>query len=63
MSFAIDPQVPIRSIVVVPDDARLEMLQTMVTCTLPLAGGVTGLAEAVADPPPGNSFTFSSIAE
>ena len=49
--------------VVVPVGARREALQVMVTFTLPLAGGVTGLAEAVADTPLGNSFTLSVTAE
>ena len=49
--------------VVVPVGARLEALQVMVTFTLPFAGGVTGLAEAVADTPLGNSFTLSVTAE
>jgi hypothetical protein len=35
----------------------------IVTFALPLAGGVTGLAEAVADTPLGNSFTLNSTAE
>lgn len=58
-----DPEVPISSMVVVPVGARLEALQVMVTVALPLAGGVTGLAEAVADTPLGNSFTLKSTAE
>ena len=49
--------------VVVPVGARLEALQVMVTFTLPFAGGVTGLAEAVADTPLGNSFTLKSTDE
>jgi len=49
--------------VVVPVGARLEALQVMVTFTLPFAGGVTGLAEAVADTPLGNSFTLKSTEE
>jgi hypothetical protein len=47
----------------VPVGARLVALQVMVTLTLPLAGGVTGLAEAVADTPLGNSFTLKVTAE
>jgi hypothetical protein len=47
----------------VPVGARLEALQVMVTFTLPFAGGVTGLDEAVADTPLGNSFTLNSTAE
>jgi len=58
-----DPEVPISSMVVVPVGARLEALQVSVTFTLPFAGGVTGLAEAVADTPLGNSFTLKSTAE
>lgn len=58
-----DPEVPIISMVVVPVGARLEALHVMVTFTLPFAGGVTGLAEAVADTPLGNSFTLKSTAE
>jgi hypothetical protein len=58
-----DPEVPIRSMVVVPVGARLEALQVMVTFELPFAGGVTGLAEAVADTPLGNSFTLNVTAE
>lgn len=58
-----DPEVPIRSMVVVPVGARLVALQVRVTFTLPFAGGVTGLDEAVADTPLGNSFTLSSTAE
>ena len=58
-----DPEVPINSMVVVPVGARLEALQVMVTFTLPFAGGVTGLAEAVADTPLGNSLTLRSTAE
>ena len=58
-----DPEVPISSMVVVPVGARREALHVMVTFTLPLAGGVTGLAEAVADTPLGNSFTLKVTAE
>lgn len=58
-----DPEVPINSMVEVPVGARLVALQVMVTLTLPLAGGVTGLAEAVADTPLGNSFTLKVTAE
>jgi hypothetical protein len=63
VSFVSDPEVPISSMVVVPVGARLVALQTRVTVTLPFAGGVTGLAEAVADTPLGNSFTLKSTAE
>lgn len=49
--------------VVVPVGARLVALQITVTFTLPFAGGVTGLAEAVADTSVGNSLTLSSTAE
>ena len=63
VSFVVDPEVPINSMVVVPVGARLEALHVMVTFTLPFAGGVTGLAEAVADTPLGNSFTLNSTEE
>lgn len=63
VSFVSDPEVPISSMVVVPVGARLEALHVMVTFTLPFAGGVTGLLEAVADTPLGNSFTLNSTAE
>jgi hypothetical protein len=63
ISLVSDPEVPINSMVVVPVGARLEALQVIVTFTLPFAGGVTGLAEAVADTPLGNSFTLKSTAE
>jgi hypothetical protein len=63
VSFVVDPEVPINSMVVVPVGARLEALHLMVTFTLPFAGGVTGLAEAVADTPLGNSFTLNSTEE
>jgi hypothetical protein len=58
-----DPEVPINSMVVVPVGARLEALHVMVTFTLPFAGGVTGLAEAVAETSVGNSFTLKVTAE
>ena len=61
--LTVDPEVPIRSMVVVPVGARLDALQVMVTFVLPFAGGVTGLAEAVADTPLGNSFTLNVTAE
>lgn len=60
ISFSSDPEVPISSMVVVPLGARREAVQSMVTFTLPLAGTVTGLDEAVADTPLGNSFTLRS---
>jgi hypothetical protein len=63
VSFVSDPEVPISSMVVVPVGARLVALHVMVTFTLPFAGGVTGLAEAVADTPLGNSFTLNETAE
>jgi hypothetical protein len=47
----------------VPVGARLEALQTSVTFTLPFAGGVTGLDEAVADTSVGNSLTLNVTAE
>ena len=63
ISFSIDPEVPINSMVVVPVGARLEALQVMVTVVLPFLGGVTGLAEAVAETSVGNSFTLRVTAE
>jgi hypothetical protein len=63
VSLVSDPEVPISSMVVVPVGARLVALQVMVTFTLPLAGGVTGLAEAVAETSVGNSFTLNVTAE
>ena len=63
VSFVSDPEVPISSMVVVPVGARLEALHVMVTFTLPFAGGVTGLAEAVADTPLGNPLTLRVTAE
>jgi hypothetical protein len=63
VSFVSDPEVPIRSMVVVPVGARLVALQVMVTFTLPFAEGVTGLAEAVADTPLGNPLTLNETAE
>jgi hypothetical protein len=63
VSFVSDPDVPISSMVVVPVGARLEALHVIVTFTLPFAGGVTGLADAVADTPLGNSLTLKSTAE
>jgi len=55
-----DPEVPIRSMVVVPVGARLEAVQVMVTFTLPFAGTVTGFDEAVAETPLGNPLTLNS---
>jgi len=55
-----EPEVPINSIVVVPVGARREAVQSMVTVAVPLAGTDTGLAEAVAETPLGNSFTLKS---
>jgi hypothetical protein len=63
ISLVIDPEVPISSMVVVPVGARLVALQVMVTFALPFAGGVTGLAEAVAETSVGNSFTLNVTAE
>jgi hypothetical protein len=63
MLLVSEPEVPISSIVVVPLGARREALQVMVTVAVPLAGGVTGLAVAVADTPLGNSLTLNSTAE
>jgi hypothetical protein len=63
ISFSSDPEVPISSMVVVPVGARLLALQVIVTFVLPFAGGVTGLAEAVAETSVGNSFTLRVTAE
>ena len=63
ISFSVEPEVPISSMVVVPVGARREALQVIVTVVLPFAGGVTGLAVAVADTPLGNSLTLKSTAE
>jgi hypothetical protein len=60
--FVSDPEVPINSIVEVPVGARLVAVHVMVTFTLPFAGGVTGLAEAVADTSVGNPFTLVTVA-
>ncbi len=58
----IDPDVPISSIVVVPRVARRDALHFNVTFAVPLAGTVTGSAEAVAVTPLGNSLTPSVTA-
>ena len=63
ISLVIDPEVPISSMVVVPVGARLVALHVRVTFVLPFAGGVTGLAEAVAETSVGNSFTLNVTAE
>ena len=63
VSFVSDPEVPISSMVEVPVGARREALHLIVTFTLPFAGGVTGLAEAVADTPLGNPLTLNETAE
>ena len=63
ISFVIDPEVPINSMVVVPVGARRVALQMSVTVVLPFAGGVTGLADAVADTSVGNSLTLRVTAE
>jgi hypothetical protein len=63
ISLVSDPDVPISSMVVVPVGARLEALHVIVTFELPFAGGVTGLAEAVAETSVGNSFTLRLTAE
>lgn len=63
ISFSIDPEVPINSMVVVPVGARRLAVHVIVTVVPPFAGGVTGLAEAVADTPLGNSFTLNVTAE
>jgi hypothetical protein len=63
VSFVSEPEVPISSMVVVPVGARLVALHVMVTFTLPFAGGVTGLAEAVAETSVGNPLTLNVTAE
>jgi hypothetical protein len=63
ISLLIDPEVPISSMVVVPVGALLDALQVIVTVVLPFAGGVTGLAEAVADTSVGNPLTLKLTAE
>jgi hypothetical protein len=63
ISFSIDPEAPISSMVVVPVGARLVALQVRVTVVLPFFGGVTGLDEAVAETSVGNSFTLRVTAE
>jgi len=63
ISLVSDPEVPISSMVVVPVGARLVALHVRVTFTLPFSGGVTGLAEAVAETSVGNSFTLNVTAE
>lgn len=63
ISFSSEPEVPINSIVVVPVGALREALHLIVTFTLPFAGGVTGLADAVAETPLGNSFTLNVTEE
>lgn len=60
ISFEIDPDVPMSWIVVVPVGARREADHVMVAVALPLAGTDTGLEEAVAETPLGNSFTLNS---
>ena len=59
IDFWIDPDVPISWMVVVPIGARLVALHTRVTFELPLAGGFTGSAEAVAAMPLGNPLTLN----
>jgi hypothetical protein len=61
--LVIDPDVPYRMIVEVPVGARRVALYVIVTFTLPFAGGVTGLADAVAETPLGNALTLSSTEE
>jgi len=61
--LVMDPEVPYRMIVEVPVGARREALNLIVTLVLPFAGGVTGLAVAVADTPLGNAFTLNSTEE
>jgi hypothetical protein len=58
-----DPEVPINSMVEVPSLALREALKVIVTFALPFAGGVTGLAVAVADTPLGNALALNSTAE
>jgi hypothetical protein len=63
ISFVVDPEVPISSMVVVPVGARRVALHVIVTVVLPFAGGVTGLAVAVADTSVGNPLTLKVTAE
>ena len=58
-----EPEVPVTSMVVVPRGALRLALQSIVTVTLPLAGTVIGLAEAVAETPLGNAVTPRSTDE
>jgi hypothetical protein len=59
ISFSIEPDSPINSIVVVPVGALREALHVMVTVALPFAGTFTGFSVAVAETPLGNSFTLN----
>lgn len=59
ISFEIEPDVPMSSIVVVPVGARREADHVMVAVALPFAGTDTGFEEAVAETPLGNSFTLN----
>jgi len=60
ISFSVDPDVPISSMVVVPVGARRDALQVRVAVPLPLAGTVTGFAVVVAETPLGNALTLNS---
>lgn len=59
ISFSVEPEVPINSIVVVPVGALRDALQVMVAVALPFFGTFTGLDEAVAETSVGNSFTLN----
>ena len=59
ISFSSDPDVTIRSMVVVPVGARREALQVRVAVPLPLAGTFTGLAVVVAETSVGKALTLN----
>jgi hypothetical protein len=59
ISLVNDPEVPMKSKVVVSSGARYEAVQYKVTVALPLAGTVTGLEDADAETPGGNALTLN----
>lgn len=59
ISFSVDPEVPISSMVVVPVGACLVALHVMVAVAVPFFGTLTGLDDAVAETSVGNSFTLN----
>jgi hypothetical protein len=59
----VDPEVPVIVTVAVPTVALAEAVNVRVEFVLPFAGGVTGLAEAVADTSVGNPLTLKLTAE